>query len=117
MEVLSKDNIVIKELTFNELLSMKDDREGIVILGAGEPHVDWIHGLNEIWHKAGIVPTNTRGEWEDFYLLTTTGGRTDLVMMWGDEVDVGKLTGWRWSHNPEDFSWVSDYLVNYADHH
>jgi len=49
--------------------------------------------------------------------LKTSGGRTDLVLMFnnGDALNVGKLAMWRLRYG--DASWVSDYIVNYAKQH
>ena len=54
---------------------------------------------------------------EDQWLLTTTSGRRDLVMFFTNpsNLNIGKLALWRLRFG--DCSWISVYLVNYADQH
>jgi len=120
MNDIDKNSIVINQIKFNEIVSIsKDDhKEGLVIIGAGEPHIDWITGLTKLWVEYEVVKSTNLEEWDSFHLLTTTGGRTDILMIWNEKLNVSRLTSWRWGKaDPSDFSWLSDYIVNYADHY
>ena len=51
------------------------------------------------------------------YVINTSGGRTDLVMIFKtkSQLDIGKLAMWRLKFR--DATWLSDYVVNYRDQH
>lgn len=93
--------------------------EGMVALGAGGSRNEWILGISKILKDRSIVSSgNLEDLWYGFYVLTTTGGRTDLAFVFNEKKDafnIGKLSIWRLMF--EDVSWISDYLVNYADQH
>jgi len=68
--------------------------------------------------KENIATGNKNEIWENnFYKLTTTGGRTDLLMMFKNSstINIGKMAIWRIKFG--DASWLSDYIVNYKKHH
>ena len=50
------------------------------------------------------------------FVLTSTGGRTDLVFsLKENDVDYSKLAMWRLKFG--DACWLSDFVVNYAEHY
>lgn len=105
----------IQYKNFQEL----NKNEGLVFLGAGGNIQEWITGVTNSLFEAGIIkdaiPENI---FSDFIVLTTTGGRTDLVMVFaqnGAKIEIGKLALWRLKFG--DCSWISDYRVNYANQH
>lgn len=107
-----------KKISFNEFKSLEYS-EGLVFLGAGGSIDDWIKGVSNALHEAGIAASDKPSElWSDAYVLTTSGGRTDLALVFNtssNALSVGKLAMWRLQFG--DASWISDYLVNYAKQH
>ena len=86
--------------------------EALVVMGTGGNIDEWVTGLNEILIDKNLITKPV----EDWYLMTTTGGRYDLVMPLPDEgIDVGKFAAWK--ANTSCCSWWSDYRVNYAKQH
>jgi hypothetical protein len=83
--------------------------EAIVFMGCGGSLTEWMQGITKAMGEI-VAPIK---EW---YKITTTGGRTDLVMLLPDKgVDLGKLAAWKVSF--DDCSWWSDYRVNYRKQH
>lgn len=106
----------IKEMKFTELSKKvkKENLDGIVLLGTGGDLSEWVEGVTGSLQEEGVLPEGEVGElWGGVYLLETTGGRNDLVMMFRDGVkyDMGVMALWRLRFG--DCSWVSDYIVNY----
>ena len=107
-----------KEVSFRKFKSIAKDDDGLVLLGAGGDLNDWIKGVSSALHEEGIATSDNPSElWSAAYVLTTSGGRTDLALMFNDKnnIDIGKLAMWRLKFG--DASWVSDYIVNYAKQH
>ena len=111
---LNKKAYNIQDKKFTELPKKE---EGLVLLGAGGDLKEWVVGITKILKDEGIAKSDNPDEvWGEIYKLNTTGGRTDLVLMFkGDSLDIGKMAMWRIRYG--DASWLSDYLVNYAEHH
>lgn len=113
---------VVKK-SFYEMCSSEgsDQEEGLVLLGAGGNLQDWIVGVAETLCAEGISTTSVPKDlWTSAIKLTTTGGRTDLVLMFPDDpktwkFEIGKLAMWRLHFG--DCSWLSDYKGNYASQH
>ena len=107
----------IKNLDFLELKEM--EREGIVLLGCGGDPLEWINGVTQNLFESEIFPSNKpEDNFSDFVVMTTTGGRTDIAMIFKIEdtgISIGKMAMWRLRFG--DCSWVSDYIVNYATQH
>lgn len=98
----------------------QDQFEGLVFLGAGGDLDDWVRGVSSELKKEGISIEETEIEdmFTEAYELETTGGRTDLALVFNDEkhpFDIDKLVIWRLKFG--ECSWISDYLVNYEDQH
>lgn len=119
-----KINIHIKHYTtmekklFNDIKELSNnDSEGIVLLGAGGNLTEWVNGITKMLNDENIVIGNVSQLWENIFQLTTSGGRTDLVMIMNPNIkfNIGKLAMWRLAFG--NCSWVSDYVVNYADQH
>lgn len=108
-----------QQTNFNQLTQLaKKGYEGIVILGAGGSPNEWTDGIFELLQKEGITKAQSIEEvFEDAMLLKTTGGRTDLAMVFTENADLemGKLAMWRLRFG--DCSWISDYVENYAGQH
>lgn len=111
--------IEIQPSTFEEAMAIsRKHSEGIVMLGAGGDLNEWVVGVSKSIHEFGAAPTSDPSSlWESAHRLTTTGGRTDLLLVLKKDsnLDIGKLAMWRLRFG--DCSWLSDYVVNYADHH
>lgn len=83
--------------------------EAAVFMGAGGDIQQWVDGITG--ELEGIM---TPGD--EWFLITTTGGRKDLVMPLPSEgVDLGRMAVWKVGFG--DCSWWSDYRVNYAKQH
>jgi hypothetical protein len=104
-----------ESLRFNDLQNYAE--EGIVLLGAGGDINEWVEGVTGILFEEGIAASDVPSEvWNKWGTLTTSGGRTDLVLIWNEgTLDLGKLAMWRLRFG--DASWLSDYLVNYKQQH
>lgn len=107
------------QASFTKLQELaQDNTEGIVLLGAGGPLNDWINGVFGIWKDEGMTKATSPSDvFADAMVLKTTGGRTDLALVFKDgaDLDMGKLAMWRLRFG--DCSWISDYVVNYAEQH
>lgn len=106
---------MIQETTFDNVRDMAaQNTEGLVLLGCGGDLNEWVNGVAKLLRQEGIVASNFNID--RALKLTTTGGRTDLLLLFSwDKVDPGRLAIWRIGFG--DCSWLSDYVVNYADHH
>lgn len=110
-----------KEIDFSEfnMLAKQDGFDGIVLLGAGGNLDDWIKGISNELHDEGIAASSKPSEqWKGAYVLTTSDGRTDLALVFGDSgaLNVGKLAIWRLGRGGSA-SWISDYVNNNAKDH
>ena len=103
----------IKTVSFSDIKKLSyDGIEGIVLLGAGGDLNEWINGISGILKDEKIAKENVDVIWKDCYTLTSTGGRTDLVLVpLENTLEWGKLAVWRLVFG--DCSWISDYVVNY----
>jgi len=99
---------VVRKASFNGVSKLVGKGEAIVFMGCGGPLSKWTNGIRDA--VAGMVPSF---EW---YTLTTTGDRTELVLLLPSEgVDMGRLSIWKIGFG--DCSWWSDYRTNYRDQH
>jgi len=111
----------VVDIPFNEFVVMTQvNKEGIVLLGAGGDLDQWIEGVSGQLKEEEIATSGDPADlWEHtFYRLTTTGGRTDLAMIFkssSNVIDIGKMAMWRLRFG--DCSWISDYIVNYRNQH
>lgn len=107
----------IIEITFEDFKTLHSKNEGLVLLGAGGDLNEWVEGVSGMLKEEKIAHKGI-DNFGPFYELSTSCGRTDLVMMFNEEVsgvEMGKLAMWRIRFG--DCSWVSDYLVNYEKQH
>ena len=110
-----------KDIKFNKFKAImtRGKFEGIVFMGAGGDQSEWIEGITGLLKQEDIIKTGEpRDTFMGAYKLMTTGGRTDLALVFNNkqkDIDMGKLAMWRLKFG--DASWVSDYVVNYADQH
>ena len=76
----------------------------------------WIGGVLEMLGDEDIVHSPEAFQ-ETALVLTSTGGLTDIVMLFGDvsQIEMGKMAMWRLRFG--DCSWVSDFITNYRDHY
>lgn len=115
MKVIKKD--------YKELLKMvkEENAEGLVILGCAKPHKDWVNKLTTYLSEKDCFKnheTNPDKVWKAIYLAETTGGRYDLIFKFKKEsnpISIGNMAVERLKMGSN--SWLSDYVVNYADHH
>jgi len=103
--------------TFTELLAeCQANREGLVFYATGGDPMEWVDGISKLLCDEGIGLGNAEGIFKSAHLLTTTGGRTDLCLIWNaGALEIDKLAWWRLRFG--DCCWLSDYVVNYADQH
>jgi len=84
--------------------------EGLVFLGCGGDLDEWTNGIKL------MLPTDCQGIFGEFSLLVSSGGRHDLVLPFLEGKGTPmSLIAWRLRFG--DCSWISDYRVNYGDHH
>ena len=84
--------------------------EGLVFLGCGGDLDEWTNGIKL------MLPTDCQGIFGEFSLLVSSGGRHDLVLPILDGKDTPmSLIAWRLRFG--DCTWISDYRMNYRDHH
>jgi hypothetical protein len=114
---IKESSLSVKEIDFSTFKEKVQGEEGIVCLGAGGDPQEWIDGISGIWNDEGIGQGTAEDFISDAFLLTTSGGRTDLVLVFKEDakLSMGKLAMWRLRFG--DCSWISDYLVNYAKQH
>jgi len=93
------------------------DGDGLVLLGAGGDLQEWIGGISKMLKEEKIAQSSKPKDlWGQAIKLTTTGGRTDLLLTFkGNSFNMGKMAIWRLRFG--DASWWSDYKVNYASQH
>lgn len=108
-------SLVVEKVSFTEFKSEVEKNEGLVCLGCGEPHSEWISGLTEMLNNEEIAKGASEDLWKRVFLLETTGGRHDLAFMFNPKCNfhIGKMAIWRLRMG--DNSWISDYLDNYAN--
>lgn len=106
---------MINKIEFSRFQEMyRQGNEGLVLLGTGGDLNEWITGVTDQLKQEGIAKPSF--QITHAYQVNTTGGRTDLLLLFNwSEVDTGKLAIWRIRFG--DCSWLSDYVVNYADQH
>jgi hypothetical protein len=84
--------------------------EGLVFLGCGGDLDEWTNGIKL------MLPADCQGIFGEFSLLVSSGGRHDLVLPFLEGKGTPmSLIAWRLRFG--DCSWISDYRVNYRDHH
>ena len=102
----------VKTSTFAEVSALQC--EGLVLIGAGGDPCEWVSGIEARWKAEGI--TVTENPIENAYILRTTNGRTDLVLVYKQNaVRMPLLAFWRLRFG--DCSWLSDYCINYKSQH
>jgi len=110
----------IKPINFYrfENLMERSNSKGIVLLGAGGNPNEWIDGVSEMLFDEDIATSKSPSElFRGAYLLKTSGGRSDIALVFNKPfpADLGKMAMWRLRFG--DCSWISDYIVNYANQH
>ena len=111
------EKITIEQIRFLDFVKRAKKKEGLVILGAGEPHEEWITGITKLLQEEKILDGELEDIWSEFFLLKSTGGRHDLVMVFkkNPPINIGKMAIWRLQFG--DISWISDFIVNYRKHY
>ena len=109
VEIVKKE---VKHIHFNDC----GDGEGLVFMGCGGDLNDWVDFLSELIKDADSNFDVTT-ECEPFVQLRTTGGRIDLLLRFKHDgkIPIGALAMWRL--RVRGCSWLSDYIVNYAEQH
>lgn len=106
------------ETSFSQFKKDHCKNEGLVFLGVGGDLQEWVDGIPLILNKENIIPSKTpENTFSGVYTFKTTGGRTDLAFVFkeGADIKIGILAVWRLMYG--GCSWISDYIVNYADQH
>lgn len=115
---LGEKEFKVKDIQFDKLKRLSSiGFEGIIFLGSGGDINEWINGINDILNSEDIGTGEIEDKFSGVYRTETTGGRTDLILIFKKEskLSMGKLAMWRLRFG--DASWLSDYVVNYATHH
>lgn len=111
----------IKEMTLKQLEKSFPSQEGLVLLAAGSDHQELINGVSLDLQNNEIVQTSDPEEiFTDAILLKTTGGRTDLVLLFNTdcETDISRMATWRLKFSDCSLiSWLSYYKDDYSDQH
>jgi len=114
--------IKIERKTFTDFktytTTLENYADGIVLLGCGGSLEEWIAGVSDILKDAEIVESaDPEILFTDFVELNTSGGRTDLALLFNHKTffNMGKMVMWRIGFG--DCCWASDYFDNYANQH
>lgn len=97
---------------------VKSADEGIVLLGCGGDLNEWLTGVSKTLKEEDIVKSDNPDElWNGAYEITSTGGRTDLVLPFKSETyfNMGIMAIWRLRFG--NCSWISDFKTNYKSHY
>lgn len=114
-------SITIVEKSFRDLVDLNKVTsylEGLVFLDVADVADLLTTSIWSLLVAEGIaIGSFNQNFTEDQWLLTTTGGRRGLVMFftYPNNLNIGKLALWRLRFS--SYSWISDYLVNYANQH
>ena len=111
-------NVQVEDFqTFKDYVNTQG-QDGIVLMGCGGDPNEWAGGVADLLHKEEIVTSADPTEvWNEAFLLTTTGGRTDIALTFNPNMkfNYNKMALWRLRMG--DCSWIMDYVVNYTDQH
>ena len=94
-----------------------NDNFGMVIMGAGGDHNEWVEGIEGILKEHEIV-SKEFATFSEAYVLSDnvngSEGRCDLVVIFSEDAQpvIGKLALWRLSFG--DISWIDDFCDNYS---
>lgn len=98
--------MTIKNITVEEAKEIEGD--ALVLIGCGGDVNDWAEGINGLLKEEGII----RESMDDVFILNKIV-RTDLIFMFNETVDMGKLAIWRLTKGLTfNAKWLSDYLNN-----
>ena len=98
--------MTLQRIQFKDLKGI----EGLVFLGCGGDLEEWTTGIKL------MLPAGCQGIFGEFSLLISSGGRHDLVLPFLEGKGTPmSLISWRLRFG--DCNWISDYRVNYRDHH
>jgi hypothetical protein len=95
-----------------------DAKEGIVLFGTGGDLNEWVSGVfNQLKEESIITASTVEELFSNVIELKTTGGRTDLALIFNnfENINMGKMAMWRLQFG--DCSWISDYIPNYSNQH
>jgi len=104
--------------SFQRFVDLSKKGEGMVFLGAGGDPKDWIKGIGDFLKKQGASESGDPEKiFQSYHLGISTGGRRDLLMYFKKNPDIkmGRLAIVRLGM--EGCSWLSDFVINYADHY
>jgi hypothetical protein len=110
-----------KHTTFTQMKADHPEDEGLVIMGCeiGEDPESWVRTISKFLydHKVMVTPEFTDHFLPEIPVLTTTGGRVDIVFMFSHntKLNIGRFAVVRLQM--PDASWLSDYFVNYTTQH
>lgn len=107
--------LALTESNFEHLRNLSDQKQdGLVLLGCGGDLMEWVDGVRQLLIDKEVASA-------DFAItqalkVETTGGRIDLCLLFDwNKVYMSRMAMWRLQFG--DCSWLSDYVVNYADQH
>jgi hypothetical protein len=84
--------------------------ESLVFLGAGGPAEEWVNGVHDLLFAEGITTERDPVKFWKYQEKIDFVSRSDLILTFPDDVDLGKLAIWRLRFG--DTMWLSDYIDN-----
>jgi len=112
--------MVVNETQFNKVPA---DAIGLVFtgcsLGSKQEAADWVNGITTFLKSKNVVPDYAKESpperiWDSITYATTTGGRTDLILICNNsDLNIGRLAMVKLTI--PNCTWIEDWLVNYAD--
>jgi hypothetical protein len=94
---------------------LKYSDNGFVIMGAGEPHQEWVDGISKMLVEEGIAKAPV---FSDAFIVdgnvAGANGRTDLALLFSGESkpDVDTLAMWRIRFG--NTSWIDTFIQEYG---
>ena len=97
----------VKKITVDEAKEIEGD--ALILMGCGGDVNVWKEGINELLKEEGIIGESMN----DIFILNIQAVRTDLIFMFNETVNTGKLALWRISKGQTfNAKWLSDYMDN-----
>ena len=99
----------LKEINIQEACGIANTKDALVIMGCSGDLTHWIIGINDTLIKKNILkePMN------ELCLLINKDKRRDLIFMFNDTLETGKLCIWRLKEGiTYNAKWLSDYIDN-----
>lgn len=102
----------ITNIEIQSLRNMRN-KQGLILRGCGGDIQDWIDGINQQFHKNGILMDNT--SFKDVYVFKDKNSTCILYPFTKDlSLNVGRLSIWRIQTSGQFGGiWLTDFVDNY----